>query len=96
MIIVTINGESKEFSSLDINIKEEIQEEIQEFNFGDGLVKAHRHINKNGDLGGWVADSAFVAESAYVGKDAKIYGNAEIYGSALVYGNALVYCGIFS
>ena len=38
------------------------------FNFQDGLgeVPAHRHINKNGDEGGWVADTVKVEDSVYV------------------------------
>jgi tetrahydrodipicolinate N-succinyltransferase len=63
------------------------------FNFYDGneKVPAHRHINKNGDTGGWVADTAMVDESAYIGENAVVYGEAEVYGNAVVTGFAQVY-----
>ena len=40
------------------------------FDFGNGLVDAHKHLNG----GGWVADTAQVAETAYVGPNAQVYG----------------------
>lgn len=78
-------------------------------NFGSGLVPAHRHVNPDGSIGGWVADSAFVAPTAYVGSHTKIFENAQIldnarvtdyaqvYGNATVAGNAEVhdYAAIF-
>ena len=57
------------------------------FDFGDGPVPAHRHVNG----GGWVADSAFVEASALVSGDAQVYGNAWVSGNARVSGNAWVY-----
>jgi hypothetical protein len=58
-----------------------------QFDFGFGLVNAHRHPNG----GGWVADSAIVAESAYVGPDATVFGLARVYGNARILGNSQVY-----
>ena len=46
---------------------------MSEYDFGNGLVSAHRHVNPDGSEGGWVADTAFVAKSAFIGPDAKVY-----------------------
>ena len=56
------------------------------FDFGDGPVPAHRHVNGSG----WVADSAFVEASAQVSGNAQVYGDARVYGNARVYGDAWV------
>jgi UDP-3-O-[3-hydroxymyristoyl] glucosamine N-acyltransferase len=75
------------------------------FDFGDsnGMVPAHRHINPDGSIGGWVADTAFVEESVYMGGDARVFGLAtiddnvqvfdesEIYGEAYICDNARIY-----
>jgi hypothetical protein len=45
------------------------------FDFGDGAVPAHRHINPDGSLGGWVADTATVADTAWVTGFALVTGN---------------------
>ena len=62
-----------------------------EYNFGNGLVAAHLHVNPDGSEGGWVANTAFVAKSAYIGTDVWVFGNALVYGDAVVGGNAEVY-----
>lgn len=70
---------------------------IFDFGDGNGPVPAHRHINPDGTVGGWVADTAFVASSAYVGQYAKVYGKAHVCGHARidecaqVYGSACVF-----
>jgi carbonic anhydrase/acetyltransferase-like protein (isoleucine patch superfamily) len=62
------------------------------FDFGDGPVPAHKHLNG----GGWVADTAKVENTAHVGENARVYdsafvgGNASVKGNAMVYGNAQV------
>ena len=79
--------------------------EDQTFDFGQGLVPAHKH--KNG--GGWVADSAHVDDTAYIGHNAQVYGetrvcgharildyakvfeNAYVYGYAEIQGNSKIY-----
>jgi hypothetical protein len=61
------------------------------FDFGDGPVLAHRHVNPDGSLGGWVADTATVEPTAYVGPDARVYENAQVFGDAQVYENAQVF-----
>ena len=40
------------------------------FDFGYGLVPAHKHVNG----GGWVAETATVADSAYIGFNAQVSG----------------------
>ena len=62
-----------------------------DFNDGNGPVPAHRHINPDGTLGGWVADTAVVYGNAVVSGDARVYGDAVVYGNARVSGNARVY-----
>jgi hypothetical protein len=60
------------------------------FDFGDGPVLAHRHVNPDGSLGGWVADTATVEPTAYVGPDARVYGTARVFENAWVGGDAFV------
>ena len=57
----------------------------QTFDFGSGLVPAHRHANPAGDVqGGWVADTATVSPTAFIGPDARVYDKAQVYGDARV------------
>lgn len=41
------------------------------YDFGNGLVPAHKHVNG----GGWVADTANVSDTAFIGEEAHVYGN---------------------
>ncbi len=59
---------------------------METFDFGNGPVAAHRHVNG----GGWVAETASVAKSAYVGTDARVCDSALVYGTARVCDSALV------
>lgn len=43
------------------------------FDFGQGEVPAHRHINPDGSVGGWVADTATVHPSVWVGPRALVW-----------------------
>lgn len=63
------------------------------FDFGDGNgeVSAHRHINPDGSIGGWVAETAFVEETAYIGKNAAIFGRAVVSDNAIVTDNAKIF-----
>ena len=63
------------------------------FNFedGNGEVPAHRHVNPDGSVGGWVADTARVAETAYIGASARVYGYAGVFDKAEISGKARVY-----
>jgi len=47
-------------------------------------VPAHRHINPDGSLGGWVAETAYVDVSAYVDEAATVYDNARVLGSSII------------
>ena len=60
--------------------------------FGAGLVPAHRHLNKNGILGGWVAETASVDEFSFIGPEASVYEEAVV-TAAIVDGTAEVFGG---
>lgn len=70
--------------------------EVHDFGDKKGLVYAHRHVNPDGTLGGWVADTAAVDSDVYIGHLACVYGNAQVLEAskledcARVYGNAIV------
>lgn len=51
---------------------------MTKYNFGNGPVPAHRHVNLNGSLGGWVAETAMVDPSVDVGPSAVVYDQAVI------------------
>ncbi len=64
---------------------------ITRFDFGNGLVPAHRH--KNG--GGWVANSACVSPEAHIGANSVVYDNAQVLGASQVldsrvYGDTII------
>ena len=63
------------------------------FDFGRGPVPAHRHVNPDGSLGGWVANTARVFGTAWVFGDARVFGNAQVFGTAWVSGTARVCWG---
>ena len=46
------------------------------YDFGSGPVPAHRHLNPDGKLGGWVADTATVAPTAWVFDYAQVSGES--------------------
>lgn len=68
------------------------EREYHMYQFTDTLepVKAYRHKNPDGTLGGWVSATAHVAPTAYVGRNAEVYGRATIYENARITGNAIV------
>ena len=47
-------------------------------------VPAHRHINPDGSLGGWVAETAYVDVSAYVDETATVYDTARVIGASII------------
>ena len=57
------------------------------YDFGAGLVPAHQHINRDGSIGGWVADTAAVSPAVYVGPYARVAGGT-IHGGA-IHGGAI-------
>jgi UDP-3-O-[3-hydroxymyristoyl] glucosamine N-acyltransferase len=56
------------------------------FDFGDGPVKAHQHVNG----GGWVADTATVADTVFVSPSARVWGHAQVIGRAKLDGRSRV------
>jgi len=50
---------------------------------GGRQVLARRHMNPNGHLGGWVAETAFVDSHSYVDYDANVQDDAYVRGSYL-------------
>lgn len=65
--------------------------ERPKFDFGDGPVRASRHTNPDGSIGGWVADTAHVDDTAHLAADARVYGNARVFGDGQVRDAAQVY-----
>ena len=71
---------------MDIN-----QEDTFDFRNGVGPVPAHRHVNPDGRLGGWVANTATVAATVGVGGDAQVYEYARVFDSVWVSDAARVF-----
>lgn len=61
-----------------------------DFDDGNGPVAAHRHVNPDGSIGGWVADSAVVGNGVYIGPDARVSGISVILGEVQLSGRARV------
>lgn len=61
--------------------------------FGDGLgpVPAHRHLNPDNTIGGWVAETASVADSVRIGFYATVFNSACVVGNANIKDGAKVY-----
>lgn len=64
---------------------------LYDFKDGKGPVSAHRHLNPDGTIGGWVADTARVSPAAQVMPFAVVFGYALVMGGACVAGNARVF-----
>jgi len=58
------------------------KEILHDFNDGNGKVKAHRHINPDKSIGGWVSDTVRVSGTACVSGNARVSGNACVSGNA--------------
>jgi sRNA-binding protein len=57
--------------------------EEQMMDFGDGnLVKAKRHLNPEGDFGGFVAATATVSPAARISRGSVVYGTAQVLAGA--------------
>ena len=67
-----------------------VEQSVFDFEDGQGEVPAHRHVNTDGSLGGWVADTAKVAHTVYVGPHARVYGYAGVYDRAIIDSRARV------
>src|ERR1035437_4162227 len=59
--------------------------------FNAGLVPAHRHKNRDGSKGGWVAETAEVSPDATIGMYATVHGNAKVLDRAKVLDQAEVF-----
>lgn len=55
----------------------------------DGMI-CHRHINPDGKLGGWVADTASVADTVHIGKNAQVLRYAHVTGRVRIYGRVVI------
>jgi hypothetical protein len=62
------------------------------FTIEQGRVAAHRHLNPDGQMGGWVADTAYVDLLSFVHETALVYDNAKVLGRSVIYKNVKV-CG---
>lgn len=59
--------------------------------FHNGIeTYAMPHINPDGTIGGWVAESAVVAETCYVAPTAEVFEYAQVLGEAMLLGSASV------
>lgn len=63
---------------------------LEEFDFGMGPTPARRHVNPDGTLGGWVAETAHVEESCTVAPNALVFGNARVFSNSLILESAMV------
>jgi len=50
-----------------------------------GPVAAHRHLNPDGRLGGYVANTAYVDPTSWVSPKGLVYNNAQVLGMSRVY-----------
>ncbi len=57
------------------------------YDFGNGPVSAHQHLNG----GGWVADTAYVSDSVLIGPNALVYDMASVTDIAMIYDTAKVF-----
>jgi hypothetical protein len=89
--IVEVGAEVAEELELGMKEKSATPPTATTFDFGEGPVPAHRHVNPDGSEGGWVAETATVEATAYVGPDARVFGNTWVSGNAWVYENARVF-----
>jgi len=62
------------------------------FTIEQGRVPAHRHLNPDGQMGGWVADTAHVDLFSFVHETALVYDNAKVLGTSIIARGAKV-CG---
>lgn len=60
--------------------------DTHDFSDGSGPVPAARHVNPMGDLGGWVAATAYVAPWVWLDPDAEVFGTARVTAGAMIYG----------
>lgn len=61
--------------------------EIDEYDFGNGPVPAHRHPRG----GGWVANTATVDDSCFIGPYARVFENAYVTGNSIINDGASIF-----
>lgn len=66
------------------------EEKMMDFGDGNGPVKARRHLNPQGDFGGYVATTATVSSNVRVGRGSKIFGTAQVQSGAHIKGNSRI------
>lgn len=54
------------------------KETVFDFDDGNGSVPAQRHINPDGNLGGWVADTSSIDDDTFLHQTAKVHGYSRI------------------
>ena len=64
------------------------------FDFGDGLVPAHIHVNPYCSVVGWVANTAYVEPTVFVDRNARVFGNSQVYGNSQVLSNTQLHGNI--
>ncbi len=60
-----------------------LNDTMYDFGDGGGPVPAHRHINPGGDLGGWVANTAYVCPHSTIHVESAVYGFAKVLQSRI-------------
>lgn len=66
------------------------EEKMMDFGDGRGMVKARRHLNPEGDFGGYVATTASVSSDSRVGRGSVVFGNARVSNGAKIKGNSRI------
>ena len=54
-------------------------------------VPAHCHINRNGEIGGWVAETVYAGPNTIIEENARVYGNAQVYDDTRIFDSAQVF-----
>ena len=54
-------------------------------------VYAKQHLNPDGTIGGWVAETALVEKTCTIGPDAEVYEYAQVRDQASILGSSAVY-----
>lgn len=58
---------------------------------GGDTAYAKQHINPDGSMGGWVAETALVESTCTIGPDAEVYEYAQVCDNACILGSSAVY-----
>lgn len=66
------------------------EEKQMDFEDGRGPVTARRHLNPEGDFGGYVAITASVTADSRIGRGSVVFGNARVSSGARIKGNSRI------